>query len=243
MAQPKTYTIEQGDSLSLISKKLYGDFSQTKTICEMNQIADCDKILPGQKIIVPDVPEKNTSDAQVISTSSFSSSNIKTQIGKWFPWILVLGAAVLLTHEARKERKKSAAPAKKPAAAPAKKLSGVKRKLSKDVEAENNRVKDNIRENIRRLEITVKQKHWPAGYIENEKRALAAYKKLLNDRTLNGGDGGSQTKEEKIEFWKKQFSPRTKKWRAGAMRDLKSGKLDNFITDKSERIEALKRLK
>lgn len=47
------YEVERGDTLYLISKKIYGDTSHVKKICELNQIADPDNIHYGQKIILP----------------------------------------------------------------------------------------------------------------------------------------------------------------------------------------------
>ncbi len=47
------YEVERGDTLYLISKKIYGDTSHVKKICEMNQITNPDNIRYGQKIILP----------------------------------------------------------------------------------------------------------------------------------------------------------------------------------------------
>lgn len=47
------YEVERGDTLYLISKKIYGDTAHVKKICEINQIADPDNIRCGQKIILP----------------------------------------------------------------------------------------------------------------------------------------------------------------------------------------------
>lgn len=47
------YEVERGDTLYLISKKIYGDTTHVKKICEINQIADPDNIRCGQKIILP----------------------------------------------------------------------------------------------------------------------------------------------------------------------------------------------
>lgn len=47
------YEVEQGDTLYTISQKIYGDFSRVEEICEVNQIADPDKIRSGQRIILP----------------------------------------------------------------------------------------------------------------------------------------------------------------------------------------------
>jgi nucleoid-associated protein YgaU len=49
------YTVMAGDSLSKISKKLYGDANQWKRIFEANrdQIKNPDLIHPGQKLKIP----------------------------------------------------------------------------------------------------------------------------------------------------------------------------------------------
>lgn len=47
------YEVERGDTLYMISKKVYGDTSHVKRICEINQITDPDNICYGQKIILP----------------------------------------------------------------------------------------------------------------------------------------------------------------------------------------------
>lgn len=47
------YEVEQGDTLYTISQKIYGDISRVEKICELNEIADPDKIRSGQKIILP----------------------------------------------------------------------------------------------------------------------------------------------------------------------------------------------
>ena len=47
------YEVERGDTLYRISKKVYGDTSHVKRICEVNQITDPDNICYGQKIILP----------------------------------------------------------------------------------------------------------------------------------------------------------------------------------------------
>lgn len=47
------YEVERGDTLYLISKKIYGDTSHVKKICELNQITNPDNIRYGQKIILP----------------------------------------------------------------------------------------------------------------------------------------------------------------------------------------------
>jgi nucleoid-associated protein YgaU len=49
----QTYTVQPGDSLSKISKQFYGDANKYNTIAQANNIADPDKIKPGQKLTIP----------------------------------------------------------------------------------------------------------------------------------------------------------------------------------------------
>lgn len=53
---PKTYTVKKGDSLSLISKKVYGDMTKWKTIYNANKSVigkNPDVIKAGQKLVIP----------------------------------------------------------------------------------------------------------------------------------------------------------------------------------------------
>jgi nucleoid-associated protein YgaU len=56
-APPKveSYTVEKGDSLSKIAKRIYGDANEWKKIFEANrdQIRDPDLIHPGQVLKIP----------------------------------------------------------------------------------------------------------------------------------------------------------------------------------------------
>lgn len=47
------YKVEPGDTLYMISQKIYGDTTHVQKICELNQITDPDHIRDGQKIILP----------------------------------------------------------------------------------------------------------------------------------------------------------------------------------------------
>ena len=51
----KTYTVESGDTLSGISRKMYGDANKYQRIFEANQpmLKDPDKIYPGQVLRIP----------------------------------------------------------------------------------------------------------------------------------------------------------------------------------------------
>lgn len=48
-----SYTIQQGDTLTKISIKNYGNAKRVKEICELNQIQENDLIYPGQTILLP----------------------------------------------------------------------------------------------------------------------------------------------------------------------------------------------
>lgn len=47
------YEVERGDTLYMISQKIYGDTLHVKKICEINEIENPDDIRYGQKIILP----------------------------------------------------------------------------------------------------------------------------------------------------------------------------------------------
>ena len=47
------YIVEEGDTLAIISKKMYGDLSHVDAICKMNGIENGNLIYVGQKLILP----------------------------------------------------------------------------------------------------------------------------------------------------------------------------------------------
>ena len=47
------YIVEKGDTLAIISRKMYGDISHVDAICRMNGIEDGDLIYVGQKLLLP----------------------------------------------------------------------------------------------------------------------------------------------------------------------------------------------
>ena len=53
--EPRTYTIQKGDTLSAIAKREYGDAQEWRAIYDANRetIKDPDRIFPGQKIYLP----------------------------------------------------------------------------------------------------------------------------------------------------------------------------------------------
>lgn len=52
--QPKNYyVVKRGDTLVSISRKMYGDTSKVKEICNLNDITNVNLIIEGQKILLP----------------------------------------------------------------------------------------------------------------------------------------------------------------------------------------------
>ena len=47
------YVVEKGDTLAIISKKMYGDVNHVDAICRMNGISDGNLIYIGQKLLLP----------------------------------------------------------------------------------------------------------------------------------------------------------------------------------------------
>mgnify|MGYP002802915385 CR=1 FL=1 len=47
------YTVEEGDTLAIISRKMYGDVTHVDAICRMNGITDGNLIYVGQKLLLP----------------------------------------------------------------------------------------------------------------------------------------------------------------------------------------------
>lgn len=103
----QTYTVGYGDSVSKISKILYGDFSKTHEICKLNNLVDCDVVQPGQVLKVPD--PTNIQDAEVVPLTVDAGQGWKKTVGKWFPWVVVAAAAYFLGKEASKQHKKNKA--------------------------------------------------------------------------------------------------------------------------------------
>ncbi len=52
-AQYETYIVVEGDTLAKISRQIYGDDSRIRDICELNEIANPDHVVPGQKLLLP----------------------------------------------------------------------------------------------------------------------------------------------------------------------------------------------
>lgn len=50
---PETYTVQKGDTLLGISRRIYGRDDQIDAICSLNGIDDSDRILAGQKLLLP----------------------------------------------------------------------------------------------------------------------------------------------------------------------------------------------
>lgn len=47
------YIVEEGDTLAIISRKMYGDVDHVDAICRMNGITDGNLIYVGQKLLLP----------------------------------------------------------------------------------------------------------------------------------------------------------------------------------------------
>lgn len=47
------YVIKEGDTLADICSRYYGNLDHLEEICEVNEITDANKIMPGQKIVLP----------------------------------------------------------------------------------------------------------------------------------------------------------------------------------------------
>jgi len=51
--QDGIYIVEKGDTLAIISRKMYGDLDHVDAICKMNGITDGNLIYIGQKLLLP----------------------------------------------------------------------------------------------------------------------------------------------------------------------------------------------
>ncbi|HSW46668.1 MAG TPA: LysM peptidoglycan-binding domain-containing protein [Phycisphaerae bacterium] len=51
----RTYVVKKGDTLQKISKQFYGTTKQWRRICNANRkaVKDCDKLIPGTKLVIP----------------------------------------------------------------------------------------------------------------------------------------------------------------------------------------------
>lgn len=47
------YVVEQGDTLAIISRKMYGDVNHVESICKMNGLTNGNLIYVGQKLVLP----------------------------------------------------------------------------------------------------------------------------------------------------------------------------------------------
>ncbi len=89
----RSYTVISGDSLSEISQKFFGDFSQVNAIAQVNHITDKDVIFPGQVLQIPDTPAAaDPSDGSA-----------------WMWWLLAGGAgiAAYLVYKRHRTKKKA----------------------------------------------------------------------------------------------------------------------------------------
>lgn len=97
-----TYTVQPGDSLSLISKKFYGSFDFVDMLAATNKITIKDLIFPGQQLLIPDGPIQ---EAVVIASST------QEKKGKGWLWAGLAGLALAIgvgvaVHEKNKKKGK-----------------------------------------------------------------------------------------------------------------------------------------
>ncbi len=93
----RSYTVISGDSLSEISKKFFGDFSQVDAIASINSITNKDVIFPGQVLKIPDASAAGSASAGGDGSSS-----------SWTSWLILLavGAGGYIAYEQYKANKK-----------------------------------------------------------------------------------------------------------------------------------------
>jgi LysM repeat protein len=53
VVKPETYIVQNGDTLTAISKKIYGSSNRIKDIAELNKLENTDEIHEGQKLLLP----------------------------------------------------------------------------------------------------------------------------------------------------------------------------------------------
>lgn len=68
-----TYTIQSGDTMSIIARDIYGDVNLYQEICDYNQIENCDRVEVGDVIQLPTTEEIGTG-----ATASTTASNATT---------------------------------------------------------------------------------------------------------------------------------------------------------------------
>lgn len=52
-AAPQAYTVQKGDTLARIAKKLYGDAARWREIAAANPALDTKKLAPGATLVLP----------------------------------------------------------------------------------------------------------------------------------------------------------------------------------------------
>lgn len=57
VAEKQYHVVQEGESLSEIAKKYYGNADQWQVICDANQdqIENTDEVQPGQRLYIPDI--------------------------------------------------------------------------------------------------------------------------------------------------------------------------------------------
>lgn len=125
----QTYTVKEGDSLSKISEKFYGNWSGVDAIAKANGITNINLIHPGQTLnIPPNAGASNSSatvveDAVVVDESGSRKNLTYILFGnkRWMWWVVAAAAAGGYYYHKKTKGKG----AKK---SPAKPLNGTKRK-------------------------------------------------------------------------------------------------------------------
>lgn len=94
----RTYTVVTGDSLSEISQRFFGDFSQVDAIARENNITNKDVIYPGQVLKIPDAP----------AAASGQAAGSETDSNKWLWWLIAAAAAAgaYMAYDRYKKKKK-----------------------------------------------------------------------------------------------------------------------------------------
>ena len=93
-----TYTVQKGDSLSLITKRFTGSFKQWRNLYNLNsaKIKDPNKIYPGQVLTLPDswsaIPGKGTTTPDIPPKKQDEAAKIEKG-GSILP--VIIGAGVL----------------------------------------------------------------------------------------------------------------------------------------------------
>jgi LysM repeat protein len=109
----QTYVVKSGDSLSLISQKFFGDFSQTMAIQKANNISNPNLIHPGTVLQIPDVIPATVNDQSPAAVTYTDFTPVKPKSKNWL-WVLLVAAGVgggIYYYNKNKKKKKTPAKA------------------------------------------------------------------------------------------------------------------------------------